>query len=245
MLTLADRWIQQRFAHAVAEFEAHIAAYRFDLATKALYDFTWYEFCDWYLELAKPTLNDPASSDAAKRGTRHTLITTLEQLLRALHPLMPFITEEIWQRVAPRAGIAAESIMRQPYPAAAPEAMQPAIEAEVRWVMDFILGVRRIRGELDIAPSLQLSPRLQGASAPELERYGRHLGAIRRLAGIADALPLAAGEAPPQAAAAPACVGVRLVIVPVVVLRAPGADVSGCDLLRHQTPGPTPGKSCG
>ena len=197
-----DRWIQSRLQSTIAAVRDGFASYRFDLAAQAVYEFTWYEFCDWYLEFSKTVMQSKESTAAERRGTRRTLIGTLETLLRLLHPLMPFITEEIWQRVAPRAGIAADSIMRQPYPAAATDAVLPAIETEVRWVMDFILGVRRIRGELDIAPSLRLSPRLQGASAPELERCARHAGAIRRLAGITDAVPLATGETPPQAAAA-------------------------------------------
>jgi valyl-tRNA synthetase len=211
-----DRWIRSRLQATVAAVRDGFASYRFDQAAQAAYEFTWYEFCDWYLEFSKTVMQSSVSTVEQRRGTRRTLIETLEALLRLLHPLMPFITEEIWQRVAPRAGIAADSIMRQPYPSASPDAVLPEVEAEVRWVMDFILGVRRIRGELDIAPSLQLSPRLQGASAQELERYDRHLGAIRRLAGIADAVPLAAGETPPQAAAA--LLGHMRILVPMAGL---------------------------
>jgi len=195
-----DRWIRSRLAATVAAVREGLRDYRFDLAAQAVYEFTWYEFCDWYLEFSKPVLQSGDSSDAARRGTRRTMLETLETLLRLLHPLMPFITEEIWQRVAPRAGVAGASIMRQPYPAES--VADPAIESEVRWVMDFILGVRRIRGELDIAPSVPLTARLQAASASDLARYSRNEAAIRRLAGLASATPLAAGEAPPQAAAA-------------------------------------------
>jgi valyl-tRNA synthetase len=115
---------------------------------------------------------------------------------------MPFITEEIWGRVAPRAGVAGASIMRQPFPEPSADASDAAIESEMRWVMDFILGVRRIRGELDIAPSVPLTVRLQSASKQDLERYARHEAVIRRMAGIAGATALGVGEAPPQAAAA-------------------------------------------
>jgi valyl-tRNA synthetase len=215
-LSQYDRWIRSRLQSAIAAVRDGFASYRFDLAAQAAYEFTWYEFCDWYLEFSKTVMQSKESTADERRGTRRTLIETLETLLRLLHPLMPFITEEIWQRVAPRAGIAVDSIMRQPFPAAVPDALLPAVETEVRWVMDFILGVRRIRGELDIAPSLQLSPRLQGASATELERYGRHIAAIRRLAGIVDAAPLAAGENPPQAAAA--LLGDMRILVPMAGL---------------------------
>ena len=211
-----DRWIRSRLAATVAAVRAGLRDYRFDLAAQAVYEFTWYEFCDWYLEFSKPALQSGESSEAARRGTRRTLLETLETILRLLHPLMPFITEEIWQRVAPRAGIDGASIMRQPFPAVPADAADAAIESEMRWVMDFILGVRRIRGELDIAPSVPLAARLQAASAADLERYARNEAVIRRLAGLASATPLAAGEPPPQAAAA--LLGELRILVPMAGL---------------------------
>jgi valyl-tRNA synthetase len=210
-----DRWILSRLSATVAAVREAFAQYRFDLAAQAAYEFTWHEFCDWYLEFSKPVLQSDGD-DAARRGTRRTMLATLETLLRLLHPLMPFITEEVWQRVAPRAGAAGGSIMRQPFPAAEPGAADPAIEAEMRWVMDFILGVRRIRGELDIAPSVKLAARLQSASAQDLGRYARHEAVIRRMAGIEAATPLAPGEAPPQAAAA--LLGELRILVPMAGL---------------------------
>ncbi|HEX9706287.1 MAG TPA: class I tRNA ligase family protein, partial [Steroidobacteraceae bacterium] len=173
-------------------------------------------FCDWYLEFSKPVLQSAGSAEAERRGTRRTLVETLETLLRLLHPLMPFITEEIWQRVAPRANARGSSIMRQPFPAVSPDAAVPGIEVEMRWVMDFILGVRRIRGELDIAPSVQISARLQGAAPDDFARYSRNEAVIRRLAGIAGATALAPGEAPPQAAAA--MLGDMRILVPMAGL---------------------------
>ncbi|MCH8060588.1 MAG: valine--tRNA ligase, partial [Proteobacteria bacterium] len=117
-LSAADKWIRARLDHAIAAAHQHFAAYRLDLAAQALYEFTWHEFCDWYLELSKPVLQSNQTSADAKRGTQNTLVNVLETLLRLLHPIMPFITEEIWQQVAPRAGIDAETIMLQPYPQA-------------------------------------------------------------------------------------------------------------------------------
>ncbi|HET8692380.1 MAG TPA: valine--tRNA ligase [Steroidobacteraceae bacterium] len=215
-LSAYDRWIRSRLSATVAAVREGFAQYRFDLAAQAMYEFTWYEFCDWYLEFSKPVLQSPDSDDALRRGARRTLLGTLEALLRLLHPLMPFITEEIWQRVAPRAGVEGASIMLQPYPAEVPDAAEPGIEAEMRWVKDFILGVRRIRGELDIAPSVPLAARLQSASPLDLERFARHEAVIRRMAGLASATPLAPGEAPPQAAAA--LLGELRILVPMAGL---------------------------
>ncbi len=215
-LSAYDRWIRSRLAAATTAVREAFAKFRFDLAAQAVYEFTWYEFCDWYLEFSKPVLQATGSTLAAQRGTRRTLLETFETLLRLLHPLMPFITEEIWQRVAPRAGASGSSIMRQRFPAIPDDATDASIESEMRWVMDFILGVRRIRGELDIAPSVQLGVRLQGASADALARLARHEAVIRRMAGIASSSPLGAGEAPPQAAAA--LLGDMRILVPMAGL---------------------------
>jgi valyl-tRNA synthetase len=219
-----DRWIRSRLAATVSAVHEGFRDYRFDLAAQAVYEFTWYEFCDWYLEFAKPVLQSGDSPDAARRGARRTLLETLEALLRLLHPLMPFITEEIWQRVAPRAGVVGDSIMRQPFPAVPAGAIDPGIESEMRWLMDFVLGVRRIRGELDIAPSVPLPVRLQSASPADLERYARNQAVIRRLAGIGSATPLAAGETPPQAAAA--LLGELRILVPMAGLIDVEAELS-------------------
>jgi valyl-tRNA synthetase len=227
-----DRWIRSRLDATVAAVRAGFAAYRFDLAAQAVYEFTWYEFCDWYLEFSKTVMQSPDAGADQRRGTRRVLLETLETLLRLLHPLMPFITEEIWLRVAPLAGMAGDSIMRQPYPAVLPGAAAPEVESEIRWVMDFILGVRRIRGELDIAPSVPFELRLQNATPLDLERYARNEGALRRLAGIVGATPLAAGEAAPQAAAA--LLGDLRILVPMAGLIDVGAELARLDRRRSK-----------
>ncbi|MCB1729774.1 MAG: valine--tRNA ligase, partial [Halieaceae bacterium] len=148
--SLADRWISDKLLATTAEVHKGIANYRFDLVSQALYEFVWNEYCDWYLELSKPVLWDDAASEAAKRGTRQTLITVLEQTLRLLHPLMPFITEEIWQTVAPIAGKTGPTIMLQPYPEAGEKGVDSAVNADIEWLKGVILGVRNIRGEMNI-----------------------------------------------------------------------------------------------
>lgn len=154
-LSLADRWIVSRLQTVESEVVRHFEQYRFDLAANLIYEFTWNEYCDWYLELSKPILNQD-SSDEAKRGTRRTLVRVLETLLRLMHPIMPFITEEAWQSVAPLAGKHGDTIMLQAYPQADNTKIDPAAEAELDWVKQFIMGVRRIRSEMDIAPSKAL-----------------------------------------------------------------------------------------
>ncbi len=214
--SLADRWIRSRLEAALEATRAGFAAYRFDLASQALYEFTWYEFCDWYLELSKAVLQSEATTDAGRRATRRTLVGTLEALLRALHPLMPFITEEIWQIVGPLAGRTGPSIMLEPWPAADAARREPAVEAEMRWLMDFILAVRQIRGEMDIAPSRRFEVLLAGASAADLERLARGRHFLERLANLGALRPLAAGEAEPESAVA--LLGELRILVPMAGL---------------------------
>jgi valyl-tRNA synthetase len=198
------------------------AEYRFDFAATALYEFTWYEFCDWYLEIVKPVLQ--GEDGPARAGARRTLLTVLETLLRALHPLMPFITEEIWLRVAPLAGVVAETIMREPWPRAQDFPADPEAETELRWVMQVVLGIRQIRGEMDIAPARRLPVLLQHASERDLERAHRHRGMLERLAGLASLRSLEAPEAPPPAAMA--LVGELALLVPMAGLIEPHSELA-------------------
>ncbi len=164
-LSAADRWITSRLHQTIDTVRNAIDGYRFDLAAQSIYEFTWSQFCDWYLELAKPVLTSDTASAAAKRGTRHTLLQTLETLLRLAHPFMPFITEEIWQKVAPLAGVSGETIMLAPYPIADAGTADPEAVAEMEWVQQFILGVRRIKGEMNIPPGKPLPVLVANASA--------------------------------------------------------------------------------
>ncbi|KOR31132.1 valyl-tRNA synthetase, partial [Achromatium sp. WMS2] len=144
------RWIISELQVTISSMRYAIESYRFDLATQNIYAFTWDKYCDWYLELSKPVLNNPEAVAAAKAGTRRTLVQVLEVLLRLAHPLIPFITEEIWQRIAPLAGVSGATIMLQPYPAVCSELDDPLATAEMNWVMRCIQGIRRIKGEMNI-----------------------------------------------------------------------------------------------
>ena len=159
-LSLADRWIISRLQQAQTEVNSAIQSYRFDLATQALYDFIWNEYCDWYLELSKPVLWDENGDESVKTGTRRTLVRVLEATLRLAHPLLPFITEEIWQNVAPFAGIPVDSkstIMLQPYPIADSHQIDENALQDIDWLKKVIVGVRNIRGEMNISPATALN----------------------------------------------------------------------------------------
>jgi valyl-tRNA synthetase len=222
-LSLADRWIRSRLAAMIERVDAGFTGYRLDIVANALYEFTWNEFCDWYLELSKAVLQSDTATAAQKHATRKTLIGTLETLLRALHPLAPFITEEIWQRVRLGAGVNGESIMLAPFPKADELRADAASEPEMRWVMNFILGVRQIRGEMDIAPSRRLDVLLQNARSTDLEYLERNRHYLSRLAGIAEPRVLAPSEAAPISATA--LVGSLEILVPMAGLIDPKAEL--------------------
>jgi valyl-tRNA synthetase len=221
--SLADRWIHSRLVDMLGRIEAGFADYRLDAVANALYEFTWHEFCDWYVELSKAVLQSDSASDAAKRGTRLTLIHTLEVLLRAMHPLAPFISEEIWQRVRVVAGVAGETIMHAEFPRAESMSADRQAEPEMRWVMDFILGVRQIRGEMDIPWTRKLEVLLQNASARDLEYLGRNLHYLVRLAGVERPRALKEGEAAPITAVA--LLGNLEILVPMKGLIDPAAEL--------------------
>jgi valyl-tRNA synthetase len=201
-LSSADRWIHARFHETVRYVHRNFDGYRLDLVAQAIYEFTWHEFCDWYLELSKPVLQSEASSAAARRGTRRTLIEILEGLLRLLHPIMPFVTEEIWQQVAPRAGIEAPTIMLQPYPQPATGETDNTAVADIEWLKQFILGVRQIRGEMDIPPGKPLPVILENASEADVRRANEHASLLQRVGRVESVTLLGDGEEPPAAATA-------------------------------------------
>ncbi|HEV7138430.1 MAG TPA: class I tRNA ligase family protein, partial [Steroidobacteraceae bacterium] len=215
-LSVADRWIRSRFGHALETVEKSLADYRFDYAATALYEFTWHEFCDWYLELTKPVLQSETSSPAARAGTRRTLLEILEALQRALHPFMPFITEEIWQRVAPLAGHPGPTVMLAAYPHRADFPADQASEREVAWLQSFILAVRQIRGEMNIAPSRRIPLLYRNASTRDTELIQRHQTWLERLAGIESPRALTAAEAIPPSATA--LIGDLTLLVPMAGL---------------------------
>ncbi|HTC38695.1 MAG TPA: valine--tRNA ligase, partial [Steroidobacteraceae bacterium] len=221
--SLADRWIRSRLKDMLGRIETGFADYRLDVVANAVYEFTWHEFCDWYVELSKTVLQSESASEGAKRGARITLITTLETLLRAMHPLAPFISEEIWQRIRVLAGVSGETIMRAEFPRAESIATDRQAEPEMRWVMDFILGVRQIHGEMDIPMARKFEVLLQNASARDLEYLGRNLHYLVRLGGVEAPRALKEGEAAPISAVA--LLGNLEILVPMKGLIDPDAEL--------------------
>ncbi len=201
-LSTVDRWINSRLNHTVEAVNRHFKNYRLDLAGQALYEFTWHEFCDWYLELSKAVLQSDAATEQQKRGTRQTLIVVLETLLRLLHPLMPFITEEIWQQVSSRAGMSGDTIMQREYPTVQIDHDDASAEQELEWVKKFVLGIRQIRGEMDISPGKSLPVLLQGATDRDLNLAKKHAALLDRVGRVASITKLeSSDEAPPSATA--------------------------------------------
>lgn len=163
-LSIADEWILSRLQSCSQQVNNAFANYRFDLASQAIYDFVWHEYCDWYLELCKPVFWDKNSSAAQLKGTRRTLIRVLDALLRLAHPIMPFITEEIWQRIKPLVGKGGDTIMLESYPAVDDALINKEAEATIDWLQAVILAVRNIRGEMNISPAVALPIYLQQGS---------------------------------------------------------------------------------
>ncbi len=202
-LAPADRWIRSLLAHTVNEVHERLREYRFDLAAQSLYDFTWSEYCDWYVELAKQRLNaeshplrdevntSPFREEGGARGmsssqeaeaARATLILVLEALLRLLHPFMPFITETLWTQVAPLADRGGESIMIAAYPEAGDFATDPEAEAEIVWLQAVVSALRGLRSELGLDPARRVPIAVHGAGAETRTRLARHGAAIAFLA---------------------------------------------------------------
>ncbi|WP_244263113.1 valine--tRNA ligase [Yersinia intermedia] len=195
VLSLADRWILAEFNQTIKAYREAMDTYRFDLAAGILYEFTWNQFCDWYLELTKPVMN--SGSDAELRGTRHTLIEVLEALLRLAHPIIPYITETIWQRVKTLKGITADTIMLQPFPEYDASQVDEKALSDLEWIKQTIIAVRNIRAEMNIAPGKPLEVILRGASAEAQRRVLENQSFIQSLARLSSLTLLADGDKGP------------------------------------------------
>jgi len=222
---LPDRWIRSRLQHAIVNVTTAIDNYRFDLAAQSIYEFVWNDYCDWYLELSKPVLYGNTASDNRTTdidtkliiGAQRTLLDVLETVLRLIHPIMPYITEEIWQRVAPLAGKSGPTIMLEPYPEveAIWQSDTEALEA-VTWMQEFILGVRRIRGEMNIAPGKPLPVLLQNGSDRDQHFLACNQTSLQKLGRLDSITWLKDGDTPPESAIA--LIGTMKILIPMAGL---------------------------
>ncbi|MEW6998540.1 valine--tRNA ligase [Colwelliaceae bacterium BS250] len=215
-LSLADRWIIGQFQQTVQTVHQAFDTFRFDIAAQALYEFTWNQFCDWYLELTKPVLFK--GNEAEQRGTRHTLVTVLEALLRLMHPIMPYITETIWQRVVPLTAktVTVDSIMMQSFPQFDESQLDEQAISDLEWVKSFIVAIRNIRGEMDIAPSKPLPVFLKGATSEDVRRLNDNEQFLSALAKLESIEVLSDSDEGP--ASATAVIGDMSVLIPMAGL---------------------------
>jgi valyl-tRNA synthetase len=215
-LGIADRWIRSRLRATIASVHDNFALYRLDLIAQSLYDFAWYEFCDWYLELTKAVLNDSGADPALRRGAQHTLVEVLGSVLKLLHPLIPFVTEELWLTIATRRGRASATIMLEPFPQTPDFVADAAAEDEIAWLKGFVGGIRQIRGEANLPRSATLNVRLADATQTDRDRVGRHASQLRKLAGLERIEHVTKGEN--VKGAATALLGAMRILVPLAGL---------------------------
>ncbi|MBB2897133.1 valine--tRNA ligase [Pseudomonas sp. AS2.8] len=226
-LSSVDRWIISQLQRTEAEVTRQLDAFRFDLATQALYEFVWDEYCAWYLELVKPVLWDENASLERQRGTRRTLARVLEVVLRLAHPFMPFITEEIWQRLKAPAGVQGETLMLQPWPVANEARIDTAAEGDIEWVKALMLGVRQIRGEMKISMAKRIDIIVANANAEDQRRLSDFEPLLNKLAKLESVRVLAAGEEAPMSATT--LVGEMEVLVPMAGLIDKDAELTRLD----------------
>jgi valyl-tRNA synthetase len=226
-LSSVDRWIISALQRCEQDVTRHLDAFRFDMAAQALYEFIWDEYCAWYLELVKPVLWDENAPIERQRGTRRTLIRVLEVILRLAHPFMPFITEEIWQRIKAQSGVSGDTIMLQAWPVANESRIDAAAEGDIEWVKQLMLGVRQIRGEMKISMAKRIDIIVANASAEDLRRLNDNAPLLNKLAKLESVRVLAAGEEAPMSATA--LVGEMQVLVPMAGLIDKDAELARLD----------------
>lgn len=224
-LSIADKWIISKLQQAEKVVAEALDTYRLDLATQAIYEFVWNEYCDWYLELSKPILFDKSEgSEARKKGTRRTLIRVLETILRLSHPLMPFITEEIWQKIKPLAGVTGETIMHARFPIADESKIDQQALNDVAWLQAIILGVRNIRGEMNISPAKDLAVLFKNGSAEDQQRLEANQQFLKKLASLESVTWLNSND--PEPMSATALVGKMEILVPMAGIIDKDAEIA-------------------
>jgi len=221
---VADEWIRSRLQHTIQQVQQAFDQYRFDYAAQAIYEFTWNEYCDWYLELSKPVLTNPESSTALLLGTRLTLLQVLEQLLRLSHPIIPFISEEIWQQIAPLLEIKQKSIMNSQYPEVDKAQLNPTAEKEIVWLQKMVISIRNIRGEMNISPNKPIPLILTKGTSDDQQCLNKHQAMLLTLAKLSKIEWLPTDQAQP--ASATAIVGELELLIPIADLIDQQAEIN-------------------
>ena len=225
--SLADRWILSRLQQVSEQTASHIESYRFDLATRDLYEFVWNDYCDWYIELSKPVLYGDDINPATRQAARHTLISVLESILRLLHPIMPYITEELWQKVAATLGESGDSVMLCDYPQADSALIDESAMSELEWVKQFIMGVRQIRSEMDIKPGKPLPVICDQVSSDDQQRISANESLLVALAKLESVEVITAQDEAPESATA--LVGDMKLLIPLSGLIDKDAELARLD----------------
>lgn len=220
---LPEQWIVSRLQKAEQAVQQAFATYRLDLAAQAIYEFIWNEYCDWYVELTKPVLNDENVSEERKAEVRRVLLAVMEASLRLAHPIMPYLTEEIWQTLAPKLGISGETIMLAQYPVADEAKINEQAEADMQWLQGLIGAVRNIRGEMGLGNARLLPVLLQNTTEAEKAQITRIEALFKALAKVESITFLADGEQPPLSSSS--VVGHVSVFVPMKGLIDPKAEL--------------------
>jgi valyl-tRNA synthetase len=223
-LSLGDRWIISKLQLAEKAVAENLDNYRLDLASQAIYSFVWDEYCSWYLEATKAVLFNVDATDVQKRGTRRTLVRVLETILRLVHPLMPFITEEIWQIIKPLSGATGETIMLTRFPEADESKIDQQALSDVEWLQAVVVGVRNIRGEMNISPAKDLPVLFKNGSAEDQQRLQNNQQFLKKLASLESVTWLNKGDEEPMSATA--LVGNMEILVPMAGIIDKDAEIA-------------------
>ncbi|WP_413191152.1 valine--tRNA ligase [Psychrobacter sp. AT9] len=241
---LPEKWIMSRLNSTIADIHQHFAQYRLDMVSQDIYEFIWNEYCDWYVELAKASLNDDSVSDERKAQIRYVLLHVLETALRFSHPIMPYLTEQIWQTVAPLLGRKnTDSIVVADYPKTDDAQISEQVEADMAWLQELIASVRNIRGEMKLGNAVRLPVLLQNISADEDARLSRIKNQFKALAKVESLEIINSGDGSDQKIplSSSSMVGQLRVLVPMKGLIDPTAELArlgkSYDKLKGQAEG--------